>query len=266
MPDTYPISILKLIRDVNENHPKSGDHPIVVHCSAGVGRTGTYITLDAMLENLDTSENFIDIFEFVAKIRMQRSYLVQTIAQYIFIYDALHDYCIFGFTDIKTDKLPEAYERLKKQATTGGSKSSKDKDQLQVEFDKLHIQKPLMTSTQTAQEHPEFNRDPDIVCYDDNRVKLKGVGKASYINATNTLDSFVITQDPMETDIHQFWRMVLENNIKIVVGLNKDFMLVCRTNFGEKLFSICYVFFCLTFFYSVLHKVKSPNSVTILIP
>jgi hypothetical protein len=51
----------------------------------------------------------------------------------------------------------------------------------------------------------------------------------------------------METDIHQFWRMVLENNIKIVVGLNKDFMLVCRRNFGEKLFSICYVFFLSNF-------------------
>lgn len=136
MPDTYPISILKLIRDVNENHPRNDDYPIVVHCSAGVGRTGTYITLDAMLENLNTSENFIDIFEFVSKIRLQRSYLVQTIAQYIFIYDALNDYCIFGFTDIKAERLNETYKSLKKQAISGGRKNSREIDQLQVEFDK----------------------------------------------------------------------------------------------------------------------------------
>lgn len=85
-----------------------------------------------------------------------------------------------------------------------------------------------MTSIQTAQEYPELNRDPTSdLCYDENRVKLKGTFAQSYINATNTLDSFIITQDPMEATVHSFWRMILESNIKLVVSLNKDFMSVC---------------------------------------
>lgn len=129
MPDTNPISILRMIRDVNEHHSQQ-ENPIVVHCSAGVGRTGTYIALDAMLENLNTSENLINIFEFVSKIRMQRCYLVQTLVQYIFIHDALNDYCVYGFTDMKSENVGNTYQNLKH------SNNEDNIDSLQIEFDR----------------------------------------------------------------------------------------------------------------------------------
>lgn len=225
VPDTYPISILKLIRDVNENHP-CPDYPIVVHCSAGVGRTGTYITLDAMLENLNTSESFIDIYDFVSKLRMQRCYLVQTLVQYIFIHDSLNDFCIFGFTDVKKGKLKEAYKQLKKKVMTGERKYSEEIDQLRIEFDKLNIQKSLTTSIKTALENSELNRDPDNLCFDENRVILRGIGseKNNYINATNTLNNLIITDDPMENTILNFWKMIIEYKTKLIVSLNKEFM------------------------------------------
>lgn len=59
-PSTDPISILTLIRDVNAAHLPY-QYPIVVHCSAGVGRTGTYITLDAMMDRIE-HEGTVDIF------------------------------------------------------------------------------------------------------------------------------------------------------------------------------------------------------------
>lgn len=61
-PSTDPISILSLIRDVNTAH-LSYQYPIVVHCSAGVGRTGTYITLDAMMDRIE-QEGTVDIFGY----------------------------------------------------------------------------------------------------------------------------------------------------------------------------------------------------------
>lgn len=130
VPDTNPISILRLVRDVNENHPEQ-EYPIVVHCSAGVGRTGTYITLDAMLENLNTSENLINIFDFVSKIRIQRCYLVQTLVQYIFIHDSLNDYCVYGFTDMKSESVGKTYQNLKQY-----SNGEDNIDSLQIEFDR----------------------------------------------------------------------------------------------------------------------------------
>lgn len=46
-------------------------------CSAGVGRTGTFIVIDAMIDMMHAGQK-VDAFGFVAKIREQRSQLVQT--------------------------------------------------------------------------------------------------------------------------------------------------------------------------------------------
>jgi netrin-G3 ligand len=65
-----------------------------VHCSAGVGRTGTFITLDSMLERIKTDDT-INIYEFVSKLRKQRVLMVQTsVRTYIYMHVKTHDICI----------------------------------------------------------------------------------------------------------------------------------------------------------------------------
>ena len=59
-PSTDPMTILHFIRDVYQNHPHY-QYPIMVHCSAGVGRTDTYITLDLMMEKIKLDSR-VDIF------------------------------------------------------------------------------------------------------------------------------------------------------------------------------------------------------------
>ncbi|TQS35902.1 hypothetical protein Golomagni_03662 [Golovinomyces magnicellulatus] len=71
--------------------------PRIVHCSAGVGRTGTFIALDYLLRELeqDKWDNLLDhedpIFDTVQRLREQRMGLVNNIQQYTFIYKILRE-------------------------------------------------------------------------------------------------------------------------------------------------------------------------------
>ncbi|BHF83184.1 hypothetical protein SprV_0802632600 [Sparganum proliferum] len=67
--------------------------PTVVHCSAGVGRTGTFICAQTLLDQLRTNPRTIDVFGTVLALRVFRKRLVQVKEQLRFLYDFL-DYCI----------------------------------------------------------------------------------------------------------------------------------------------------------------------------
>ncbi|XP_022670585.1 tyrosine-protein phosphatase non-receptor type 9-like isoform X2 [Varroa destructor] len=67
--------------------------PIVVHCSAGIGRTGTFITLDTCIRRLE-SESRINVRGTVEAIRAQRAFSIQMPDQYVFCHLALLEYAL----------------------------------------------------------------------------------------------------------------------------------------------------------------------------
>lgn len=81
------ISFRKEIRKVHP-HPAP---PIVVHCSAGVGRTGTFITVDTMMNRAEHLDEDLDIHQLVRDLRANRNYMVQTIIQYQFAFKTILD-------------------------------------------------------------------------------------------------------------------------------------------------------------------------------
>ncbi|XP_006036283.1 tyrosine-protein phosphatase non-receptor type 14 isoform X1 [Alligator sinensis] len=62
--------------------------PIVVHCSAGVGRTGVVILTELMIGCLEHNEK-VDVPVMLRRLREQRMFMIQTIAQYKFVYQVL---------------------------------------------------------------------------------------------------------------------------------------------------------------------------------
>ena len=71
------MSLISFICRVRKLHPLSMDQPLLVHCSAGVGCTGTFILLDAMMQQM-RSEGSLSVYQFLRSMRGQRIMMVQT--------------------------------------------------------------------------------------------------------------------------------------------------------------------------------------------
>ena len=73
----FATSFISFIRRVQKSHKKDLEIPLLVHCSAGVGRTGTFIMLDTIMDRL-RSEDSINVHNLLFALREQRMHLVQT--------------------------------------------------------------------------------------------------------------------------------------------------------------------------------------------
>ena len=83
VPDNV-MSVIRFIRHVRKLFPVSQDQPLLVHCSAGVGRTGTFITLDMMMQQM-RAEDTLSVCQCVSNLRTQRMKMVQTLVNCVFI-------------------------------------------------------------------------------------------------------------------------------------------------------------------------------------
>ena len=73
-----PLPVLGFLRHIRTAHPPSGP-PLLVHCSAGVGRTGTLIALDSLLQELEEGWKEVNVFETVRRMRRSRPSMVQSL-------------------------------------------------------------------------------------------------------------------------------------------------------------------------------------------
>ncbi|XP_012686516.1 receptor-type tyrosine-protein phosphatase epsilon isoform X5 [Clupea harengus] len=218
-----PIGMLKFLKKVKQVNPSYAG-PIVVHCSAGVGRTGTFIVIDAMIEMM-YAEPKIDVFGFVSRIRDQRSQLVQTDMQYSFIYQALLEYYLYGDTELDVSSLEGHLHKLHNTLTTG------DRVGLEEEFKKLTNMR-IMKENMRAGNLPanmKKNRVLQIIPYDFNRVILSmrrgqeftDYANASFIDGYRQKDYFIATQGPLSHTVDDFWRMVWEWKCHSIVMLTE---------------------------------------------
>ena len=71
------MSVISFIHRVRKEHPAYLDLPLLVHCSAGVGRTGTFILLDSVMQQIKR-EGTLSVFNLLKNLRGQRMKMVQT--------------------------------------------------------------------------------------------------------------------------------------------------------------------------------------------
>ncbi|VDN02788.1 unnamed protein product [Thelazia callipaeda] len=212
------LMFLKRVKTLNQ----SDAGPIISHCSAGIGRTGAFIVIDCMLERL-RYENTVDIYGCVTALRSQRSYMVQTDDQYIFIHDAVLDAVQSGSTEVPACKLYTHVQALMQIQPI---------DQVSaMELEFRHLATLKMSNSRCSVANLSVNRQKNrlvnMVPYDSSRVILcpiPGEEGSDYINASwidgyRQRGAYIATQGPMPYTVNDFWRMIWEHESSIIVML-----------------------------------------------
>ncbi|XP_076800964.1 uncharacterized protein LOC143445615 [Clavelina lepadiformis] len=210
---------------------KQSSASVLVHCCEGAGRTGIFIALDCLSKQF-ASETKVNIFETVYKMRMERTEMIQNVAQYIYLHKLLAEVCQFGNTDVDM----AAFHQYRNSLNIANQLTSFTG--MQNQFSRLEVVPPFFIETLVAAKSisKDANTIAGIVPYDHNLacVGMKSSDKeepyinASYIPAYSFGFHFIIAQDPVPGNVHLFWRCIIDNGIKCVVMLEED---KCLTNY-----------------------------------
>ncbi|XP_064386192.1 receptor-type tyrosine-protein phosphatase F-like [Halichondria panicea] len=219
----YATALLTFRKRVLRYHPaKRG--PMVVHCSAGVGRTGTFITIDVCLNQVEGESN-LDIFNYVRHMRFRRNYMVQTASQYVFIHDAVLESIMCGDNSIPAPELKSKLQSLVEvNADTG-------KSTFELQFETLNSTSPaddeFDCSVAQLPDNAAKNRFKEHLPSNDCRVVLSSEDDqcdyicASALDGYRHRNNFIVTQAPLTETVGDFWRMVWEQKSAAIIMLTQ---------------------------------------------
>ncbi|XP_021350745.1 receptor-type tyrosine-protein phosphatase mu-like [Mizuhopecten yessoensis] len=200
-----------------------GEGPLIAHCSAGIGRTGTLIALDALLEAGKTAD-VIDIHGYVTIMRNNRMNMVQTVNQYKALHQALLEGLNFPYSlQTKTDFISSEESDIYEVPV---NHTQRNKEFQTLKDVNAISEKRLEYVSAKSTENWNKNRDMDILPDDNYRVVLYSdiSQRNNYINAIK-LPSFrhhlryLVTQFPLKHTIVDFWTMVSEYRSSTIVCL-----------------------------------------------
>nr|XP_034316881.1 receptor-type tyrosine-protein phosphatase epsilon-like isoform X2 [Crassostrea gigas] len=207
-----PLCLLLFHDHVIRTKPGRQNGPTLVHCSAGIGRTGTYIAIDVLFAAGKT-EKKINIAEYVKKMRRNRMNMVQTFEQYKTIFLTLNE--MFKAPTAALTKT-EFLRKLQKQ----------NKNMLGKEFQKLLSVRPhYAESDYKMSSHVHGARseirplDKYIIYLTSNVTKRESYSNAIVVPSFINQNAFIITHFPAPGDEVDFLRLITDHDCELVVSM-----------------------------------------------
>ncbi|XP_032672132.1 receptor-type tyrosine-protein phosphatase F-like isoform X1 [Odontomachus brunneus] len=215
----YTHSVVTYLKKLLATPP--GDGPVVVHCSAGVGRTGTIVLCDICLHRA-AAEGMVDVFAETASIRRERANMVDNKQQYLLAHLALVECLITIPTTLPCNEtLPTRIKELKKQLSV-------QQHQLQNTAWQDEALRPITSLSSLSECNRAKNRFPELISDKVSRIYLKRYPSsdedsdylsAVYVDGVKLQNQYLAAQLPMPSTINDFWRMITEFKVELIVML-----------------------------------------------
>ncbi|XP_046571697.1 receptor-type tyrosine-protein phosphatase T-like isoform X2 [Haliotis rubra] len=170
------------------------DDPLLVHCSAGIGRTGTYIALDYLLDQA-LAEDAVDVFGCVSGMRDQRKGMIQTKEQYTCLYTALHETLQVGNTAISLEEF-RSNRNVKGTFSTGRMSITRF-------IETLNTQRKEQSNETSVKGQVWINGRSDILS-----IRLQ-----SHLS----MNGYLLTEAPSVTTASLFWKLTEEQESSTVI-------------------------------------------------
>nr|XP_022306195.1 receptor-type tyrosine-protein phosphatase epsilon-like [Crassostrea virginica] len=217
-----PLELLVFYRYVSKAVENNPANKLLVHCSAGIGRTGTFIALDA-LHRQGQKTGRINIVEYVHSMREDRMNMIQNANQYEFLYEVLFEsFRGKSYTLTKEDLVP----KVELESTQDKAVNLSD---LNKEFQELESLRPtfLDEETELAKFHLDLNMTRTVLPLDNMRVTLTSqvAGRDNYYNAVpisavNMRDCIIAAQYPVPGASVDLIRLLVDNYCSTLVSIH----------------------------------------------
>ncbi|KAG0716195.1 Receptor-type tyrosine-protein phosphatase gamma [Chionoecetes opilio] len=205
-------SIAEMLCHFQSHHKHGGT---VVHCSAGIGRTGTVLQVLLMCEML-SRKGYFNPIEVLGRLRMSRARLVENEAQYNLSLEILEEIMFGKKTIVSADDLTNHLDEYVLVSKTQFARAKA-------------LPSPLSYNTSNLPDFQTLNRNQSVLPADSNRCYLQPrpgmeAWLAQYINAirvpTSNRQFMLATEHPLLHNVTSFWRLVVESECTIIIFVN----------------------------------------------
>ncbi|NXS56836.1 PTPRV phosphatase, partial [Brachypteracias leptosomus] len=218
---TSIMTFRELVREHIQSTKDAG--PTLVHCSAGVGRSGTFIALDRLLQQMK-QEKVVDIFGVVYTLRMNRYLMIQTLSQYIFLHSCILEKILeeplLGLSGTERScPIP-----LKSFAQHYAQKAAKSHMGFLREYE---VVKEEASSATPSSGNQQTRSSSSILPYDRSRVKFSlleqgpfsGLLQVWRVPGCSSSREYLAVQGPDKLTMEDFWTLVWEQDIHTILTL-----------------------------------------------